>query len=380
MAILFGLFLSYANGANDNFKGVATLFGSGTANYRQALLWAAVTTFAGSVAAIFVANGLLEAFKGKGLVPAEVAANSRFGLSVALSAGITVMLASRFGFPISTTHSLIGGLIGAGLLASGAGIHADRLVNKFLVPLLISPFVAVTGAFLLYPLFRSIRRRLGIKRETCLCVGNEASAAAPFAAEGAAAAAVAEEVRTAIRVGAGEECREAYTGEVIGISAETILNWGHFLSAGAVSFARGLNDAPKIAALMLAGGAISPWFALCAVAAAMLAGGVLSVRKVAETMALKVTKMNQGQGFSANIVTSVLVIFASKIGVPVSTTHVSCGSLFGIGLVNKQGRWRMIAGILAAWLVTLPVAGAIGAMAYLLLGCLGDFHLTDPNH
>ena len=365
--ILFGLFLAYANGANDNFKGVATLFGSGTTNFRKALLWAAVTTFAGSVTAIFVANGLLDAFKGKGLVPAEVAASSQFGLSVALAAGITVMLASWLGFPVSTTHSLIGGLIGAGLLASKTGIHGDKLVTNFLTPLLLSPFIAVLGAIAVYLIFRWLRRRLRIERETCLCVGNEIVASAPAPADVATLTAIAEQTKPTIRIDDGAVCREAYSGKVAGINAETLLDRAHFFSAGAVSFARGLNDAPKIAALMLVGGTISPWFALAAVAVVMMAGGILSVRKVAETMSLRVTKMNHGQGFAANLVTSFLVIIASKIGVPVSTTHVSCGSLFGIGVVTGQGRWKTIAGILAAWVITLPVAGLIGAGVYFLL-------------
>lgn len=372
LGILFGLFLAYANGANDNFKGVATLFGSKTTNYRRALLWAAVTTFAGSVTAIFVANGLLEAFKGKGLVPEDVAASSRFGLSVALAAACTVMLATRLGFPISTTHSLIGGLVGVGLLASSGGIHGDKLISKFLTPLLISPVVAVVGAALLYPVFRFIRKRLRIRKETCLCVGSEIIATAPAPADVSALTAIAEESHPTIRIGDEAECREAYAGHVVGIRAETLVDRAHFLSAGAVSFARGLNDAPKIAALMLVGGTISPWFALAAVAVVMMAGGIISVRKVAETMSLKVTKMNHGQGFTANLVTSFLVIIASKFGVPVSTTHVSCGSLFGIGAVTGQGNWTTIRSILMAWVITLPTAGIIGAVTWWALGGFFD--------
>jgi PiT family inorganic phosphate transporter len=371
LGILFGLFLAYANGANDNFKGVATLFGSKTTNYKQALTWAAATTFAGSVTAIFVANGLLEAFKGKGLVPEEVATSSRFGLSVVISAAITVMLATRFGFPISTTHSLIGGLVGAGLLASQTGIHGHKLMSGFLTPLLVSPIIAVSGAVLLYPVFRYCRRRLGVEKETCLCVGNEVIASAPASTDISALKAIGQETYPTVQIGTEMECREAYTGHVVGVRAEILVNRAHFLSAGAVSFARGLNDAPKIAALMLVGGAISPWFALAAVAVAMMAGGILSVRRVAETMALKVTKMNHGQGFTANIVTSLLVIIASKVGVPVSTTHVSCGSLFGIGAVTGQAHWKIIGSILTAWIVTLPIAGLIGAVTYMTFAILG---------
>ena len=314
LGILFGLFLAYANGANDNFKGVATLFGSGTTDYRKALGWAAVTTLAGSVAAIFLANGLLEAFKGKGLVPAEVAASSPFGLSVAFAAAATVMLAARCGFPISTTHALMGALVGAGLLASASGIESSLLVKKFLIPLVISPLIAVAGAALIYPVFRWIRCRLGITKETCLCMGTEVLASAPAPADLTALTGMAEESRPTIRIDDEAVCREAYAGNISGVRADSLVDRAHFLSAGAVSFARGLNDAPKIAALMLVGGAISPWFALSAVAAIMMTGGIFSVRRVAETMGHKVTRMNPGQGFSANLITAILVIVASKFG------------------------------------------------------------------
>ena len=112
-AVVSGLMLAYANGANDNFKGVATLYGSGTTNYRRALVWATVTTALGSVAALVLARELLRSFTGKGLVSPEVVDSPLFHASVAVSAASTVLLATRLGFPISTTHALIGALVGA---------------------------------------------------------------------------------------------------------------------------------------------------------------------------------------------------------------------------------------------------------------------------
>ncbi len=78
--------------------------------------------------------------------------------------------------------------------------------------------------------------------------------------------------------------------------------------------------------------------------------------------------MNQGQGFTANLVTAALAIFAHGLGMPVSTTHVSCGSLFGLGFVSGKGNGRMIRSILLAWIVTLPLAALLGAGAALLAG------------
>ena len=91
-------FLAYSNGANDNFKGVATLFGSGVTNYRKALIWATVTTLAGSLLALVLAHGLVDKFKGKGLVPDEIITQPAFILSVSLGAALTVMLAVAVGW------------------------------------------------------------------------------------------------------------------------------------------------------------------------------------------------------------------------------------------------------------------------------------------
>ena len=96
-------------------------------------------------------------------------------------------------------------------------------------------------------------------------------------------------------------------------------------------------------------------------------GGLLNARRVAETMSNKITDLNHGQGFSANLVTGFLVIFASNLGVPVSTTHVSVGSIFGIGLVTGKRNTKVIGSILLSWVITLPVAMAFSALAYLLL-------------
>src|SRR5947208_396734 len=117
------LFLAYSNGANDNFKGVATLFGSGTCSYRQALAWGTATTLAGSLLALYLAGGLVESFKGKGLVPDAVTRQPAFVLAVSLGAALTVLLATRLGLPVSTTHALTGGLVGAGLLASSGEVQ-----------------------------------------------------------------------------------------------------------------------------------------------------------------------------------------------------------------------------------------------------------------
>lgn len=88
-------------------------------------------------------------------------------------------------------------------------------------------------------------------------------------------------------------------------------------------------------------------------------------------MSKKITAMNPGQGLTANLITSGLVLAASPLGLPLSTTHVSCGALFGIGAVTRQAHWKTIAGIFAAWLVTLPLAALLGA-CFLRLALLSN--------
>src|SRR5713226_1824838 len=128
---LAGCFLAYSNGANDNFKGVASLFGSRTCSYRTAITWATFTTVAGSIAAIFLAQSLLKKFSGKGLVPDALTTQPEFLLAVALGAGATVILATWFGFPISTTHGLTGALVGAGVVAGAGGVDFSALGRNF---------------------------------------------------------------------------------------------------------------------------------------------------------------------------------------------------------------------------------------------------------
>lgn len=366
LALTFGAGLAYANGANDNFKGVATLFGSATANYKRALAWATITTFAGSLAALVLAGGLVVAFTGKGLVPDAVVGTHAFTLAVAAAAGATVLLATRHGFPISTTHALTGALVGAGVGAVASDINLGQLWSGFFRPLLISPVIAVGAAAVLYPLFHRIRRALGVERETCLCVGEEVVAAFPDAATPGQAMAAATEAKLSVDLDTVTACEVRYGGQVLGISAGKALDGAHYLSAGTVSFARGVNDTPKIAALLLTFGTLDVTAALAAVGAFMALGGLISARRVAETMALKVTDLNAGQGLTANLCTTGIVLSASSFGLPVSTTHVSCGALFGIGTVTRQAKWKTISTIVAAWITTLPLAGGLGWMAYAL--------------
>jgi len=363
-----GIFLAFTNGANDNFKGVATLYGSETLSYKMALAWATITTLLGAIAATFFAEKLLHSFSGKGLVPAEIISLSSFGISIALSAALTVLLATLFGFPISTTHALTGALLGVGYIASPQGMDLSNLYSSFLAPLLVSPIMAIIGAGLLYPLFSFLRKKSQITRESCLCLGNQVVSVQPELTAGAQVNAVISSPSfPMLQVGTQMSCKEQYQGHFFGINAKALIDTVHFLSSGLVSFARGLNDAPKIAALLLIGHSLSKEVSVATIGIAMALGGILMARKVAETMSHQITSMNDGQALSANLVTSVIVLGASRLGLPVSTTHVSCGALFGIGAVTKKAHWNSIFKIFLSWVITLPIAALLGLVFFSLL-------------
>ncbi len=357
-------FLAYANGANDNFKGVASLFGSGTCGYRSALSWATVTTLGGSIAAMFFAQALLKTFSGRGLVPDDLTTSAPFILAVALGAGATVILATLLGSPISTTHALTGALLGAGVVAVGNQVNLAVLGKTFVMPLLFSPLLAMAVGAVVYLFFHFVRLRFGLTKETCVCVGLEQEVLPLPRPNGLFAAQVLP--RPSATVDSPAACAQRYAGTILGVNAGRLLDALHFLSAGAVSFARGLNDTPKIAALLLVAGTLHLTWGVLAVAMTIAVGGLLNASRVAETMSHKITGMNPGQGFAANLSTALLVTTASLHGLPVSTTHVSVGSLLGMGIATRQANWKPVLGVLASWVITLPCGAILAGATYWL--------------
>src|SRR5437899_2180010 len=298
LALLFlaTCFLAYSNGANDNFKGVASLFGSRTCNYRTAISWATITTFAGSIMSIFLAQTLFKKFSGKGIVPDHFVGSEYFLVAVAIGAGLTVIIATLAGFPISTTHALTGAIFGCGLVAVGSQVNLAALGKGFVLPLLLSPILAIAIAGLLYIMFHALRVATGTTKEWCICVGTEERV---VAMPQPTSALTLHDVRSTITLAVDEQenCRERYAGTFLGISSQQIMDAAHFLSAGTVSFARGLNDTPKIVALLLLWKTLDierfRGWGFAAVASTMAIGGLLNARKVGETMSEKITPMNQ---------------------------------------------------------------------------------------
>ena len=371
--IIATVFLAYNNGSNDNFKGVATLYGSGTLGFKTALSIATITTFLGSITAIFIANGLIQSFSGKGLVPLEIAGSVDFLIAVGLGAGFTVLLATRLGFPISTTHSLVGGLMGSGMMAVGLDINFSQLGSAFFLPLLVSPFLAFILGVILYVIFKRAKKIFSLTQQSCVCIGEKNQYVPINVLNDNEVKSVALDMNIKqsnnlqVHIANHDECVKVYTNKVFGISLQKILNCTHILSAAAVSFARGLNDTPKIAGLLVAANTLDISHGMVAIAVAMAIGGLLNSRGIAQTMSKKITTLNHGQGLCANLVTSFLVIVASKFGIPVSTTHVSVGSIFGIGIISKNHNPKVIKTIILSWIVTLPIGMLFSAVCYLAI-------------
>jgi PiT family inorganic phosphate transporter len=263
---------------------------------------------------VFLAQGLLKKFSGRGIVPDSLVASPEFVSAVAMGAALTSFVATRFGFPVSTTHALVGALLGAGLAGSGADVQFAALGKNFVFPLFFSPAVAVVLGAVTYVTLRALR--------------------------------LAPDNRT------------------------PTLDAMHYLSTGAASFARGLNDTPKMTALLMASSALGTSWGYLAIALMIVVGGLLDADHVAETLGKKVTSMNPGQGFAASLVTAALVTTASLHSLPVSTTHVSVGSLLGIGVATRQAKWRKVGEILLAWVTTVPCAAILAALAFILVQLL----------
>jgi PiT family inorganic phosphate transporter len=352
------LALAYANGSNDVSKGVATVVGSGLAGYRRALAWGTLWTFAGATAALAVSAGLVKTFS-TALVGAGLPDAPEFPLAVAAGATGWVLLASRTGLPVSTTHALAGAIVGVALAAAGpAGIHWPLLAATVVVPLAVSPIAAAALAYAGHAAgARMFDRACGY----CVCADNGLRIVP--AAAGAAAVAAPVPIVTA---GAVTECAEAGYARQL-----TLADAAHWTTSAALSFARGLNDTPKIiapAAMAATAAGLGGPTLLLAGAAAMAAGSYIFGRRVTRTLATKITDIDPWEGLAASGVSAGLVLAASFVALPVSTTHVSTGAIVGAGL--RSGglaiEWRTIGRLAAAWLITLPVAALLSAAVWVV--------------
>ena len=356
--IALTLVLATANGANDVSKGIATVVGSRVASAKTAVVWGVVATAAGGLVAAFATQGLVKTFSGKGIVLVPET-GLPFFLAIAIGAIGWLVVATMTGTPVSTTHSIFGALLGVAMVKGGLeGVAWTGAMMKVAVPLLFSPLVSLLLVLAVLPVIGRLFQRFG---RYCLCIEEQEPVLATVG--GGAMSSMAAEVP---RMNAGESCSN---GSVARFSAVDSLHW---LSSGATSFFRGMNDTPKILAIGIVASVaigISTTSMYVLVAAAMAIGGLFGGFRVVETLAHKVTPLEPDNGFAANLVTSILVGLASRWAMPVSTTHVASGAIFGTGVGSKNRglRLRVVGEILLAWVITLPLSGIVGAVAYGLL-------------
>lgn len=356
-SILLVFVLAWANGANDVAKGVATLTGSGVSNARRAIMWGSACTLLGGITAVWWGASLLKTFSGDFLAP-QFQVDLVFVISALAGASVWVLTATRLSLPVSTTHALLGGVVGSVLAVAGPdGLLAAVVANKAVLPLLLSPLLAVLLCAAILWLARLVGKRVPAWRPGC-CPPAEWQRNPYTCAEDNA-----PPFQRAVR--------------------EHVWSGLHWLSSGATSFARGLNDVPKIAAFLLLTVALSPlpgmttaltgaWLVV-AVSLVMAAGGVWGGYRVLDVLAHRVAAIDPGTGLVANTGTSLLVLAATPLGLPVSTTHVSTGALLGIRWADRSipGGNDALKMILFGWIITLPVAGIVSAFTSFTFQQLG---------
>src|SRR5713101_1819953 len=272
LLILSVVLLSFANGANDNFKGVATLWGSGLTTYQRAIAWGNGFTFLGSLAAIWLGSALAVNFTGAKLIDSSIATQLPFLIAVVLGAGGTVLLAARLGLPISTTHSITGALVGAGVTAAGfSHVRSAALGRGFILPLLFSPIIALVLTLGIQLVVTRLGWRTGWRN--CICVDEPRTLAIAAVNSSMPVVVTAPPL---VRWAPAAECETG--AEIVRLSLADGVHW---FSGAAISFARGLNDTPKIVAMLLVAAAASIKLDYFFVALVIAIGGALGAVRVA---------------------------------------------------------------------------------------------------
>ncbi|HBH81132.1 MAG TPA: inorganic phosphate transporter, partial [Nitrospira sp.] len=286
-----------------------------------------------AVAAAFVASAMVKTFS-SGFLQPNLSIPPAFAPAILSGALLWVLFASKTGLPVSTTHALIGSLIGSGLLALGnEGLIWETVSKKIALPLLLSPFLSFGLSFLIHPLIRALGKRWD---GLCVCLIPNERALVTIDAQGYTRTLFqASSIGLPIASVPSHCDRAGLSGLSLGLDSF------HWLSSGLTSLARGTNDAPKIAAMLLLGSLQPIWpsatlqiMAFVGVAIAMGLGSYWGGHRVTEVLAEHVTKMDHLEGLSANLTTSSLVLLSGTLGLPVSTTHVSSSAIIGIGLLK----------------------------------------------
>ncbi len=339
--------LAFSNGANDVSKGVATLFGGGLTQSRLALFWGMSGNVFGGLMAILFGRSLVQTFGGGFLIP-RFDEKESFMVTVLLGAVLWVFFATIKGWPVSTTHALIGSIMGSALVFAGIGSFKwGSLWGKAILPLLLSPLLSMGMVYVLWKIRRTLIQTSWYSRFFYRNIGGKKT------------------------FGGGEPNSNKVEWKI-----ERMVHGFHWVTAGATSFARGLNDVPKMAALLIVAwsgsypNSTGKEFAISIilVSVAMGFGGIWKGLRILKVLSHQVTQLTPSTGLIANVSIALPTLLASPFGLPVSTTHVSAGALFGIRFMSGKSAPEndALQSILWAWLITFPATAFISGFFALI--------------
>ena len=403
LAIAFGLYMTWGIGANDVANAMGTSVGARAITVKQAILIAAVFEFTGA----FIAGGNVTSTIRKGIIdPTPIAGQPEilvFGMLAALlAAAVWLTVASWRGWPVSTTHSIVGALVGFALAGIGVDAVQWSKVGMIVVSWVVSPAL---GGFLAFMMMQSIRKFI-LNTETpfenaqkfgpiyVFLLGFVMSLVTLFKGlkhlnldlSVAASFAVAFVFGLVIAFIGWLLIRRVKTDPKADrnyhfASVEKIFTPMMIFSACSMAFAHGSNDVANgigplaaIVSVINSGGEIaqnSPlplWILLLGGTGIVIGLATLGYR-VMKTIGTKITELTPTRGFSAELAAAATVVLASRTGLPVSTTHILVGAVIGVGLARGVGAidLRVIGKIVVSWLVTLPAGGILAALFFFTL-------------
>jgi len=402
MAVIFGFYMTWGIGANDVANAMGTSVGSGAITVKQAIIIAAIFEFAGA----FIAGGQVTKTIRKGIIdPEAIAGNPEllvYGMLAALlAAAVWLMIASTRGWPVSTTHSIVGAIVGFAMVGIGIDAVNWGKIGTVAASWLVSPLVGGTIALLLMISIRKLilntaqpfeqARKWGpfyvflvgfIVALVTLFKGLkhlklEFSMAESFIAALVVGVIVAIIGRIMInRVQVDKEAEQDYHFA----SVEKVFKPMMIFTACAMAFAHGSNDVANgigplaaVVSIIDSGGEVTQkaglpiWILILGGAGIVIGLGTMGY-KVMQTIGTKITELTPTRGYCATLAAACTVVLASKTGLPVSTTQIAVGAVMGVGLARGVGALdlRVLGNIAVSWVITLPVGGILAAIFFFL--------------
>jgi PiT family inorganic phosphate transporter len=398
LAIIFGLYMTWGVGANDVANAIGTSVGSGAITVRKAIIIAGIFEFLGA----FLAGGHVTGTIRKGIIDSSMLPSAEilvFGmLSALLASGVWLMVASYYGWPVSTTHTIVGSLIGFGLVGLGAEAVEWAKVTGIVASWIISPVIGATLAFLLA---HSVRKLILDTEEPFRNAKRYGPVYIFFMGVLIALVTLFKGLKhlhlelsdwQTLGLSLGVGLVVAGVGKVllgrVTIDAEADRDF-HFASvekvfaplcvftACSMAFAHGSNDVANgigpLAAVVTAvrtnqvtQESSLPLWILVLGGAGIVLGLVTMGYRVMRTIGTKITELTPSRGFCAELAAAATVVIASRLGLPVSTTHIIVGAVLGVGLARGIAAidLRVVMGIVTSWLVTLPIGATLAAFFF----------------